>query len=108
MLTLAVMLVLAATDAADRRVITIVEGRSAIVDLPFKPATGVNSNPRVVETRPDGKSLLLFGRARGQASYVVMDAKRARKIELEVNVVSADLDRIATDLRAQIGGDLED
>lgn len=81
---------------------TIVKGRSATVRLPFAPAAGANSNPKVVEAKVDGKSILLFGREPGYATYTVFSRDKKKTVEIDVVVSARDVVKIQRDLEAAL------
>lgn len=80
----------------------IVKGRSATVQLPFAAGTGANSNPDVVEAKVDGKSILLFGRDPGYATYTIWSGDKKRSLEISVVVSERDMVRIKRDLEAAL------
>ena len=81
---------------------TIVKGRSATVRLPFAPGAGANSNPEIVQARVDGRSILLFGREPGYATYTVWSRDKKRTVEIDVVVSALDMARIQRSLAAAL------
>jgi Flp pilus assembly secretin CpaC len=81
---------------------TIVKGRSATVQLPFAAGTGANSNPDVVQAKVDGKSILLFGREPGYATYTVWSRDKKRSLEINVVVAERDMVKVQRDLEAAL------
>jgi Flp pilus assembly secretin CpaC len=96
-------LALAASAADASRVEqTIVKGRSATVELPFAAGTGANSNPDVVQAKVDGKSILLFGREPGYATYTIWSRDKKRSLEISVVVSERDMVKVFRDLTAAL------
>ena len=81
---------------------TIVKGRSATVRLPFAPGAGANSNPDVVQGKVDGKSILLFAREPGLATYTIWSRDKKRSVEIDVVVSERDMARIQRELEAAL------
>ena len=81
---------------------TIVKGKSATVRLPFAPGAGANSNPDVVQGRVDGKSILLFARKPGEATYTIWSKDKKRSVEIDVVVSERDTAKILRELESAL------
>lgn len=104
LLLAALLLVVSAAQGAapERREIGLVKGKSTVIELPFNPGTGINSNPDVLQGKVDGKTLILMARKEGWASYTIYSKDKKKALELEVTVSDRDVNRIKKDLEAAL------
>lgn len=102
-LTVAVAISTAAlAQEPEVREVGIVKGKSTTITLPFKGATGINSNPSVVEAKVDGKTLILMARSEGWASYTIYSKDKKQALAFEVTVSDRDVNKIKKDLEAML------
>lgn len=81
---------------------SIVKGRSATVKLPFTAGAGANSNTDVVQGTVDGKSILLFGRESGEATYTIWSRDKKRSVEIDVVVTDRDVAKVQRELESAL------